>query len=127
MGNQGELGVPRVISLCCEYIEKSGLEVEGVFRRSPSVTSLTVAKDAFERGAADIDVEKLGGVHVAAVLLKCFLRELEDPVFPRSQFVFIRSIFGMCYVLKEDYSFVCFFCIVVWYDGVFLYFTPSHR
>ncbi|KAJ1884301.1 hypothetical protein LPJ81_007116, partial [Coemansia sp. IMI 209127] len=72
--------LPRPLLECISYIRREGLDTEGLFRRSPPSTSLRAAKERYNRGQA-VDLELSGGVHVAAVLLKLFYRELPDAVF----------------------------------------------
>ncbi|KAJ2401709.1 hypothetical protein GGI23_001212 [Coemansia sp. RSA 2559] len=72
--------LPRPLLECISYIRREGLDTEGLFRRSPPSTSLRAAKESYNRGQA-VDLELSGGVHVAAVLLKLFYRELPDAVF----------------------------------------------
>ncbi|PVV04290.1 hypothetical protein BB560_001215 [Smittium megazygosporum] len=63
------------------YLYKNGLNVEGLFRRSPGSIKLNEAKNEYNCGIGSMDLDDLGGVHVAAVLLKMFFRELPRPVF----------------------------------------------
>ncbi|KAJ2507784.1 hypothetical protein GGI11_006262 [Coemansia sp. RSA 2049] len=71
--------LPRVLHECIAYLWRNGLDTEGLFRRSPPSTALRAAKLRYSRGQA-VDLEA-AGVHVAAVLLKVFFRELPDAVF----------------------------------------------
>lgn len=80
MGIDGSRGMPRVIVECTDYVTLNGLDTEGLFRRSPASHSLQSAKDAYNRDLDNIDLGRLGGVHLAASLIKNFLREI--PVAP---------------------------------------------
>ncbi len=55
----------------------SALETEGIFRRSANVSLVRETQAACDRGEP---VDFKGDVHLAAVLLKTFLRELEEPL-----------------------------------------------
>lgn len=55
----------------------SALETEGIFRRSANVSQVKELQARINRGE-EVDFD--GNVHVAAVLLKTFLRELEEPL-----------------------------------------------
>ncbi|KAJ2516506.1 hypothetical protein GGI11_003430 [Coemansia sp. RSA 2049] len=78
-GRAGGTLLPRVLRECIAYLWRNGLDTEGLFRRSPPSTALRAAKLRYSRGQA-VDLEA-AGVHVAAVLLKVFFRELPDAVF----------------------------------------------
>lgn len=93
MGKDGEKGEPKVLTDCIQYILEDGLEVEGIFRRSPSSQQLLEAKRVYDREETVCIVDY--GVHVAAVLLKVFLLELPTPVFPPTMYEAIRA-FGQC-------------------------------
>lgn len=52
MGFDGEKGsVPRVIKDCTQFLRETGLEEEGLFRRSPASVMLTQAQEAYDRGS----------------------------------------------------------------------------
>jgi hypothetical protein len=53
------------------------LETEGLFRRSASVQLVKDLQSKYNQGQP---VDFHGDVHLAAVLLKTFLRELEEPL-----------------------------------------------
>ncbi|KAJ2078383.1 hypothetical protein H4R24_004516 [Coemansia sp. RSA 988] len=75
----GIITLPRPVRESIAYIRHYGLSTDGLFRRSPPSTSLRAAKSGYNRGQ-NVDLS-LAGVHVAAVLLKLFFRELPTPVF----------------------------------------------
>ncbi|KAJ2840832.1 hypothetical protein FBU31_000090 [Coemansia sp. 'formosensis'] len=87
---RGSVTLPRPIRECIAYLRHHGIATEGLFRRSPPSTVLRAAKDAYNRDQP-VDLE-LGGVHVAAVLLKLFFRELPDPIFSLSSYATIRAL-----------------------------------
>lgn len=53
------------------------LETEGIFRRSANVS---VVKELQTKVNQGIPIDFQGNAHIAAVLLKTFLRELEEPL-----------------------------------------------
>lgn len=55
----------------------SALETEGLFRRSANVTLVKELQAKVNQG---LSIDFSGDVHIAAVLLKTFLRELEEPI-----------------------------------------------
>ncbi|KAJ2565052.1 hypothetical protein IW140_005482 [Coemansia sp. RSA 1813] len=81
--------LPKPLLECISFIRREGLDTEGLFRRSPPSTSLRAAKESYNRGQP-VDLEALGGVHVAAVLLKLFYRELPFAVF--SSYAIVRGL-----------------------------------
>ncbi|KAF9577658.1 hypothetical protein BGW38_007002, partial [Lunasporangiospora selenospora] len=82
MGPNGEQGLPRVAQDCIANLIRNGLYVEGLFRRSPSSSMLKQVRAAYEIGSP-IDLSEYD-IHISAVLLKTFLRELPEPIIPTS-------------------------------------------
>ncbi|KAF8644758.1 hypothetical protein AX16_008291 [Volvariella volvacea WC 439] len=90
MGYDGEKGsVPRVVKDCIQFLREDGLAEEGLFRRSPSSVMLRAAQDAYDRGNV-VSLEAFGDPHLAAVLLKKYLRDLPEPVFPEHLYPLIK-------------------------------------
>ncbi|KAJ7133435.1 hypothetical protein C8R44DRAFT_611721 [Mycena epipterygia] len=84
MGFDGEKGgIPRVVRDAIQFIRESGMEEEGLFRRSPQSVMLRAAQDAYDRGNV-VSLNTFGDPHLAAVLLKKYLRDLPEPVIPES-------------------------------------------
>ncbi|RUP50454.1 hypothetical protein BC936DRAFT_139029 [Jimgerdemannia flammicorona] len=73
-------GVPWVVRTLVEHLRLYGLDKEGLFRKSPSSEQLRLVKDAFNRGRA-IDLTH-HDVHIPAVLVKVFFRELPESLLP---------------------------------------------
>ncbi|KAG8739574.1 hypothetical protein FRC10_005434 [Ceratobasidium sp. 414] len=86
MGPDGESSpLPRVVRDCGEYLRSEGplglnLEVEGLFRRSPNGAVLRSVREAYDRGN-QVTLSQYADPHIAAVLLKKFLRDLPEPIF----------------------------------------------
>ena len=88
----------------------TGLEEVGLFRRSPNSVMLNQVQAAYDRGkdihvvdypiglkslksllaGHPVSLETYGDVHVAAVLLKKFFRDLPSPIFPEESYSIIR-------------------------------------
>jgi Rho GTPase-activating protein 1 len=66
------------------------MEDEGLFRRSPSSVMLRAAQDAYDRGNV-VSLATFGDPNLAAVLIKKYLRDLPDPIFPESSYLIIRQ------------------------------------
>ncbi|GJJ68354.1 hypothetical protein EMPS_00700 [Entomortierella parvispora] len=89
MGPNGEKGLPQFVQDCISNLVSNGLYVEGLFRRSPSSAMLKQVRAAYDRGnpvnLAEYDI------HISAVLLKLFLRELPEPIFPTSVYEVLQE------------------------------------
>ncbi|KAI9483662.1 MAG: Rho GTPase activation protein [Benjaminiella poitrasii] len=81
-----ETYIPSVIPKLVEHIQISGLEEEGIFRRNPSTTALSKARDKLDEYDDTSIIDKLD-VHISASLLKMFLAGLPEPLMT-SKFVF---------------------------------------
>ncbi|KAF8898072.1 Rho GTPase activation protein [Mucidula mucida] len=98
MGASGEnSALPRPIKDAIQYLRETGLYEEGLFRRSPSSALLRAAQDAYDRGNV-VNLETFGDQHLAAVLIKKFLRDLPEPVFGEEMYAVIRR----CPEVKSD-------------------------
>jgi Rho GTPase-activating protein 1 len=117
MGYDGEKdGVPRVVKDCIQYLRQTGtfssfspvslsqlilqgLTDEGLFRRSPSSAILRQVKEAYDRGQV-VSLDSFDDPHLAAVLLKKYLRDLPEPLFPET----LYSVIQQCPLPTEDIS-----------------------
>ncbi|GJE90264.1 RhoGAP-domain-containing protein [Phanerochaete sordida] len=91
MGYDGEKGgIPRVVRDCIEYLRETGLQDEGIFRRSPNSQTLKQVQQAYDRGHV-VSLNNYNDPHLAAVLLKKFLRDLPEPIFPESLYPAIQN------------------------------------
>ncbi|EMD31367.1 hypothetical protein CERSUDRAFT_109395 [Gelatoporia subvermispora B] len=90
MGYDGEKGsIPRVVRDCIQYLRMTGMHDEGLFRRSPSSALLKQVQQAYDRGHV-VSLESFADPHLAAVLLKKYIRDLPTPIFPESLYSSIR-------------------------------------
>lgn len=117
MGYNGEKGgVPRVVKDCAQYLRQTGAPItlspghssylvlqgmadEGLFRRSPSSATLRQVKEAYDRGQV-VSLDSFDDPHLAAVLLKKYIRDLPEPLFPESLYPVIQH----CPTPTEDPS-----------------------
>ncbi|XP_011495256.1 PREDICTED: rho GTPase-activating protein 1 isoform X2 [Ceratosolen solmsi marchali] len=75
--NRGD-PVPPIVRQCVEFLDTpDAIETEGIFRRSANVTVIKELQSKCNQG---LSVDFQGDAHIAAVLLKTFLRELEEPL-----------------------------------------------
>ncbi|KAJ7037499.1 hypothetical protein C8F04DRAFT_413549 [Mycena alexandri] len=90
MGFDGEKGgIPRVVKDAIQFIREAGMSEEGLFRRSPSSVLLKAAQDAYDRGNV-VSLDTFGDPHLAAVLLKKYLRDLPEPIIPENLYPVVR-------------------------------------
>ncbi|UXI16165.1 acidic mammalian chitinase [Sarcoptes scabiei] len=81
--------IPRTIQTCVDFLQQECcLDIEGIFRRSAKVNIVKTVQQSFNMGES-VDFERLKSepemslestVHVAAVIVKSFLRELPEPL-----------------------------------------------
>lgn len=77
--NNGD-SIPLVVRKCVEYLQNPDiLETEGLFRRSANAATVKEIQNAFNEGK-EVNFEQLSDPHLAAVILKLFLRELVEPI-----------------------------------------------
>uniref|UniRef100_A0A8K9X7D1 Rho GTPase activating protein 8 n=1 Tax=Oncorhynchus mykiss TaxID=8022 RepID=A0A8K9X7D1_ONCMY len=76
--NQGVM-IPPVMSQTVAYLKDNGLQTEGIFRRSARVQLIKDVQKLYNQGKPVV-FEQYGDIHVPAVILKTFLRELPEPL-----------------------------------------------
>ncbi|XP_037700965.1 rho GTPase-activating protein 8 [Choloepus didactylus] len=76
--NKGEL-IPPVLRFTVTYLREKGLRTEGLFRRSASVQAVREVRRLYNQGKP-VNFDDYGDIHVPAVTLKTFLRELPQPL-----------------------------------------------
>ncbi|XP_037016234.2 rho GTPase-activating protein 8 isoform X1 [Artibeus jamaicensis] len=76
--NQGEL-IPPVLRFTVTYLREKGLRTEGLFRRSASIQTVLEIQRLYNQGKP-VNFDDYGDVHIPAVILKTFLRELPQPL-----------------------------------------------
>ncbi|XP_066585803.1 rho GTPase-activating protein 1 isoform X1 [Prorops nasuta] len=70
--------IPPIVRQCIEFLDTpDALETEGLFRRSANVAVVKELQNCCNQG---LPVDFHGDPHIAAVLLKTFLRELDEPL-----------------------------------------------
>ncbi|XP_007903020.2 rho GTPase-activating protein 1 [Callorhinchus milii] len=70
---------PLVMTETVAYLRVRGLNKEGIFRRSANMYVVKEVVEKYNNGIR-VDYEQYGDVHLAAVILKTFLRELPSPL-----------------------------------------------
>nr|XP_046234457.1 rho GTPase-activating protein 8-like [Scatophagus argus]XP_046234458.1 rho GTPase-activating protein 8-like [Scatophagus argus] len=74
-----EAVIPPVVSQTVAYLKDKGLRTEGIFRRSARVQLIKDVQKLYNLGKP-VNFDDYGDVHVPAVILKTFLRELPEPL-----------------------------------------------
>lgn len=79
IASQQQVAIPPVMTKCIDFLSHPDcLEVEGIFRRSANAAVVRELQTKIDQGE-NVDFE-IQDVHIAAVLLKTFLRELSHPL-----------------------------------------------
>uniref|UniRef100_A0A8C3P2I8 Rho GTPase-activating protein 8 n=1 Tax=Cyanoderma ruficeps TaxID=181631 RepID=A0A8C3P2I8_9PASS len=76
--NKGEL-IPPVMKETVSYLKSKGLQVEGLFRRSASIQTIKDVQKLYNQGKS-VNFDDYHDIHIPAVILKTFLRELPEPL-----------------------------------------------
>lgn len=90
--NNGDCIAP-VVRRCIGYLSsEQAMQTEGLFRRSANMKTVKDVQELLNSGE-EVDFDEHGeqSVHVAAVILKTFLRELEEPLLTFALFNEITS------------------------------------
>ncbi|XP_034382179.1 rho GTPase-activating protein 8-like isoform X3 [Cyclopterus lumpus] len=74
-----EAPIPPVLQQTVSYLREKGLRTEGIFRRSARVQLIKDVQRLYNLGKP-VNFDDYGDVHVPAVILKTFLRELPEPL-----------------------------------------------
>ncbi|KAK1797933.1 hypothetical protein P4O66_007977 [Electrophorus voltai] len=87
--------VPRIVDLCCQHLEKYGLQTVGIFRVGSSKKRVRQLREEFDQGV-EVVLGPEHSVHDVAALLKEFLRDMADPLLTRE----LYSAFINCTLLN---------------------------
>ncbi|XP_071480131.1 rho GTPase-activating protein 8-like isoform X1 [Diadema antillarum] len=71
--------IPKVVRETVEYLKRNGLRTEGLFRRCPNAITVKRVQEKYNSGEP-VNFADVGDVHVPALLLKAFFRELPEPI-----------------------------------------------
>lgn len=77
--NPEQQPIPLVLRETVAYLRAHGLTTEGIFRRSANTQVVREVQHKYNMGLS-VDFEQYNEVHLAAVILKTFLRELPEPL-----------------------------------------------
>ncbi|XP_069484264.1 rho GTPase-activating protein 8 isoform X3 [Ambystoma mexicanum] len=99
--SQGEL-IPTVVKQSVSYLKLKGLRTEGLFRRSASVQTIREIQKLYNLGRP-VNFDVYGDIHVPAVILKTFLRELPEPLLTFESYEKILGITSVESILRATY------------------------
>ncbi|KAM9170487.1 rho GTPase-activating protein 8 isoform 2-T2 [Pangshura tecta] len=91
--NKGQL-IPPVMKQTVSYLKNKGLRVEGLFRRSASIQTIKEVHKLYNQGKP-VNFDDYGDIHIPAVILKTFLRELPQPLLTFESYDQILGITGV--------------------------------
>ncbi|XP_055921129.1 SLIT-ROBO Rho GTPase-activating protein 1-like [Eupeodes corollae] len=85
--------IPLILRSCIRVIRKYGLHSHGIFRVSGSQIEIMNFRESFERGEDPlVGASDASDMNSVAGVLKLYLRELQEPLFPSKYFGFFISI-----------------------------------
>lgn len=85
--------IPQIITSCIKAINRLGLHNQGIFRIPGSQLEINQFKEAFEKGEDPLITVNPREMNSVAGVLKLYLRELKEPLFPRDMYdAFLSSI-----------------------------------
>ncbi|KAG7231411.1 hypothetical protein INR49_011960 [Caranx melampygus] len=83
--------IPPVMDQTVTYLKDKGLRTEGLFRRSVRVQLIKDVQKLYNLGKP-VNFDEFGDVHVPAVILKTFLRELPEPLLTFRVYTHVQDI-----------------------------------
>jgi len=89
--NHQDENIPPIMNTCMDFLSKpENLEVEGIFRKSGNAAQIKELMQRINNGESIVFND--GDVHIAAVILKTFLKELDEPVLTYKLYDYIIGI-----------------------------------
>lgn len=85
--------IPPVVQETVEYLRLHALDTEGIFRRTANAAVLRQTQHKFNLGEK-VDFEALGDITIPSVILKTFLRELQEPILTFELYEPIMKLYG---------------------------------
>ena len=77
--SNGDAYVPSIVKDCISYVYQHALQSEGIFRLSACTSTVEFYKEQYDLGHT-VEFEESHDHNVPAALLKCYLRELPEPL-----------------------------------------------
>jgi len=76
---EGRNDIPYVVEHLISFIEKNGIEVEGIFRLSGTAFEVKSLISAYDSGK-EVDLNSIEDIHTMTGALKAYFRDLPDPL-----------------------------------------------
>ncbi|KAM9301657.1 rho GTPase-activating protein 1 [Gastrophryne carolinensis] len=86
--------LPQVVQETVTYLRQNALTTEGIFRRSASTQVVREVQQKYNTGAP-VSFEEYNDVHLTAVILKTFLRELPEPLLTFNLYTYVVGFSSM--------------------------------
>ncbi|XP_044127084.1 rho GTPase-activating protein 1 isoform X2 [Bufo gargarizans] len=86
--------IPQVMQETVAYLKQNALSTEGIFRRSASTQVVREVQQKYNIGAL-VDFKQYDDVHLTAVILKTFLRELPEPLLTFNLYNYVVEFFNL--------------------------------
>ncbi|XP_028916243.1 rho GTPase-activating protein 1 [Ornithorhynchus anatinus] len=86
--------IPVVLRETIAYLRAHALATEGIFRRSANIQVVREVQQKYNMGLA-VDFEQYEAMHLAAVILKAFLRELPEPLLTFNFYPFVAGFLNI--------------------------------
>ncbi|CAM1297774.1 syd-1 (predicted) [Pycnogonum litorale] len=91
--------VPIIVKRCIDEIDRRGLDIIGLYRLCGSATKKKTLRDSFERNPrlVDLSPDNVPDINVITGVLKDYLRELPEPLFPKGLFQMLLEALTVCF------------------------------
>ncbi|KAL3866507.1 hypothetical protein ACJMK2_043800 [Sinanodonta woodiana] len=99
---------PLFMEKLIQALELHGLYTEGIYRKSGAASKVKILKQEIDNGKTDFAVNEYG-VHVLATTLKCFVRELQEPLLT---FEYYDEFLRVSEIKDEKESVQCLFSVI---------------
>jgi SLIT-ROBO Rho GTPase activating protein len=91
--NATKQDIPQIVTSCIKAINRLGLHNQGIFRIPGSQLEINQFKESFEKGDDPLITVNPREMNSVAGVLKLYLRELKDPLFPKDLYdTFINTL-----------------------------------
>lgn len=93
--------IPIVLDKCITFVEKHGLEEQGIFRLSGNFAEVQKLKILFDRGDNNVDFDQVS-IHAITGLMKLLFREMSQPLLTFELYQDFTNIFRMCKTVSPN-------------------------
>ena len=73
--------IPAIVTRCVEEVDQRGIDVEGIYRKSGSISQIKVVQQGFEKDPGGFDISDPDlDIHAVTSAMKQYLRKLPNPL-----------------------------------------------